>query len=82
MHLRNNRKITQRQYDLLTTLLDYGGPFSLKDLFSKNPFNIMYRNVSSRTAMRDLKKLVLLDGVNLIKQGKDKKYELNWRALG
>jgi hypothetical protein len=42
----------------------------------------MYRNVSSRTAMRDLKKLALLNGVNLIKQGKDKKYELNWRALG
>jgi Fic family protein len=82
MHLRNNRKITQRQYDLLITLLDYGRPFSLKELFSKNPFNIMYRNVSSRTAMRDLKKLVLLNGVNLIKQGKDKKYQLNWRALG
>jgi Fic family protein len=55
--LRTGKKITQRQYDLLLTLLDKLIPFVLGDLFTISPFNVLYRNVSERTARRDLKKL-------------------------
>lgn len=76
-HLRKEKLITQRQHDLLVILLETQGSFSLTDLFNEMPFKVLYRDVSSRTARRDLKKLtpLLLDMVHR------NKYELNWKAL-
>lgn len=56
-HLRDARRITQRQHDLLIMLLDSDLEISLKDLFEAGPFAVLYRNVSERTARRDLIKL-------------------------
>jgi len=55
--LRTGKQITQRQHDLLIIALDELTPFALGDLFTVSPFNVLYRNVSERTARRDLKKL-------------------------
>jgi DeoR/GlpR family transcriptional regulator of sugar metabolism len=38
-------------------LLNNKRPISLQDLRSLSPFNALYRNVSERTARRDLQKL-------------------------
>ncbi|MFV1950928.1 MAG: Fic family protein [Nitrospinota bacterium] len=77
-HLRTVKDITQRQHDFLIILLDYLKPFTLKDLFNISPFNILYREVSERTARRDLKKMCDKN-LLLIKNGK---YELHFRVLG
>lgn len=77
-HLGVIRQITQRQHDLLIVLLDHFEPFSLKDLFDVSPFNILYRNVSEKTARRDLKKLHEKDLLNREKG----RYELNFYVLG
>ncbi len=76
--LRNSKKLIQRQYDLLNLWLDYLKPFSLQDLFNLPPFNALYRNVTERTARRDLKKLLEMGLIRL----KNNKYELNIRRLG
>jgi Fic family protein len=56
-HLRDARRITQRQHDLLIMLLENDLEISLKDLFEAGQFAVLYRNVSERTARRDLTKL-------------------------
>jgi Fic family protein len=77
-YLRERRFLTQRQHDLLGTLLNTDVGFTLKDLFSKMPFQILYRNVTERTARNDLKKLTerfyLLRDENNV-------YSLNIKAL-
>jgi Fic family protein len=75
--LRTGKQITQRQHDLLVMLLDELIPFTLGDLFRVSPFNVLYREVSERTARRDLKKLY--DAQLLyVAEGK---YHLNLRVL-
>ena len=76
--LRSNKDITQRQYDLLSLLLDRGGTVSLKDLFNVAPYNTLYRNVSERTARRDLAKL---SDLALLAQ-EDGVYRLEIKNLG
>jgi len=75
--LRTKKKITQRQYDLLITLLDKLTPFALGDLFSVSSFNVLYRNASERTARRDLKKL---SDARLLYVAEGK-YQLNLQVL-
>ncbi|MDP8247345.1 MAG: Fic family protein [Candidatus Tritonobacter lacicola] len=76
--LREGKKITQRQYDLLDTLLNsYLTPFTRADLFNVTPLNLLYRRVSDRTARRDLDKLT---GQKLL-VFKNGKYTLNTRIL-
>ncbi len=75
--LRTEKKITQRQHDFLITLLEKLTPFALGDLFNVSPFNVLYRNVSERTARRDLKKLC--DEKLLYIE--ERRYHLNLRAL-
>jgi Fic family protein len=75
--LKKKKHITLRQHDLLVMLLDYNKPFNLKDLFGEAPFKILYRNVSERTARRDLKKI----SEQFLNVTEDNKYILNWRAL-
>jgi Fic family protein len=76
--LNAQKAITQRQYDLLCILLDRRGTVSLKDLFNVSPYNALYRNVSERTARRDLSKLLELD---LLSQ-ENGDYKLEISALG
>jgi Fic family protein len=56
--LKSSRAITERQHDLLSLLLETTKPISLKDLFNVPPYRSLYRNVSERTARRDLSKLL------------------------
>ncbi len=77
-HLRRIKTITQRQFDFLTLLLEFGGAFTLKDLFEEQKFMVIYRKVSERTARRDLanlqkNKLIVLQ---------DNSYTLNYKILG
>ena len=77
-HLRLNKMLTNRQYDLLVVLLNDLSPFNIDDLFNISPFNILYRDIHSRTARRDLKKLTE-NNFLLLENGK---YQLNFRVLG
>ena len=76
--LRRDKAVTARQHDLMKLLLDHMKPFTLEDLVTASPFNLLYRHVSDRTARRDLNKLKEM-GL-LVK--KDGKYELNFFVLG
>ena len=55
--LRKKRDLTEHQFDLLIALLEKSESFKLTDLFDKDRYRIIYRNVSERTARRDLEKL-------------------------
>jgi predicted DNA-binding transcriptional regulator YafY len=76
--LRKNREITQRQFDLLNILLENPTSFKLKDLKENTTFAILYRDVSERTARRDLKSL---HGRGLLFIDNNK-YRLNYRVMG
>ncbi|MCK5035246.1 MAG: Fic family protein [Candidatus Sabulitectum sp.] len=56
-NLRKKKKLTSRQYGLLSILLDSPTVFTLKDLNTKPLFSALYLRVSTQTARRDLKKL-------------------------
>lgn len=77
--LRQAKKITQRQFDFLILLSEFPEEFSLKNLFEKEKFKIVYRNVSERTARRDLKSL---QKIHLISSTKKGTFELNHMVLG
>jgi Fic family protein len=77
--LREKRKVTQRQFDLLIGLLDYDKTFSLPDLFNRPQFKILYRNVSERTARRDISKLTKERFLYIAEDGH---LALNWRVIG
>lgn len=79
IHLRRRKEITQRQFDFLTLLLESREEFTLKDLFEKEKFKIIYRKVVERTARRDLQ---LLEAKGLIKVNQKGSFFLNDRALG
>ena len=55
--LNMEKDITQRQHDLMSLLLKTAKPFTLKNLFDNDQLRIIYRNVTERTARRDLKNL-------------------------
>ena len=76
--LHREKAIIQRQYDLLTMLLQDLKPFTLPDLFGTSPMNTLYRNVSERTARRDLKKLLEMNLLTCVND----QYTLNLEALG
>ena len=76
---KNKKRITKRQFDLLSLLLDDPVDFTLKDLLDKNPFAILYDRVTSQTARRDLKKLCEMKCLSFLDDGK---YCLNFRVLG
>jgi len=73
------KEVTHRQYDLLNMLLDSLKTFSLFDLQNSSPYNILYRDVTERTARRDINKLLKME---LLKINENGKYELNIKALG
>lgn len=76
--MRSVRELTQRQHDLLMILLDDPEPFTRADLFIKPPLRLLYRNVSERTAARDIKKLV---DMGLLVSDSEKNYTINYAAL-
>jgi Fic family protein len=79
-YLRGKKAITQRQHDFLRTLLEGDmRPFDLKDMYSESRFQPLYRDVTERTARRDLAKLKEL---RLLTVSNDKKYVLHLRTLG
>ncbi len=76
--LEERREISQRQYDLLRLLLNYSkDKFGLHELFDEPMFQLIYRQVSQKTARRDLDKLKIM---NLLTQT-EKQYALNWHIL-
>ena len=77
--LKRNKKLTQRQFDILDILLNYLDSFTIEDLLTLSPFEIVYRGISKRTASRDIKKLL---GLKLIEEKESGKYCFNYRALG
>ncbi|MDD5085743.1 MAG: Fic family protein [Candidatus Omnitrophica bacterium] len=78
--LQKQKKITQRQYDLINLLLQLGKPFALKDLFDNEQLRLIYRNVTERTARRDLKNLT---GQGLLEFDSDSSvYTLNSYVIG
>ena len=73
--------ITQRQHDLLKILLDTAtGIFTLKDLFESPVLSVLYRKVSERTALRDLKKLHEMTLLKKVDKNKNC-YELHMKTL-
>ncbi len=54
------------------------GPIVLRDLFEVNPLSVLYREVSERTARRDLNKL---QNMGLLIRTAEGQYGLNFRAL-
>lgn len=77
--LRQDKKLTQRQYDLLMNMLEKPFPIiTLKELYQKAPFDILYRKVSSSSARRDLKKLIEHNIFSINEKGE---YFINYRAL-
>jgi Fic family protein len=76
--LRNKKAITIRQYDLLNILVEHFTPFTIQDLFTSPPFAPLYREVSNRTARRDIKKLLDLRLLTEVAKGE---YSTNFHAL-
>lgn len=80
--IRNERSITQRQYDFLSALLSLhpeGYAFAPENLSIDAPFAALYRNLHRRTITRDIAKLAELDYIVLTK---DNLYRLNLEFLG
>lgn len=75
---RDTRVITQRQFGLMTLLLDHDRLVSVKDLLNNPLFQLLYRSVSERTAWRDVKKLADL---GLLTPAAEGGYRLDLRAL-
>ncbi len=74
---RQEKYLTQRQHDLLLMLLEHDHSITMHDLFTRSPYNILYREVSERTAARDLNKLKN----EFLKVTERGKYRLNWKAM-
>ncbi len=77
--LQKNKTITQRQYDLVNVLIKTRKQFALKDLFDDDQLKIIYRNVTERTARRDLKNLIRQGALNI--DPESAKYFLNPHVL-
>ncbi|MEE8575191.1 MAG: Fic family protein [Thermodesulfobacteriota bacterium] len=72
--LREEKRITEGQLELLKVMLANPGTVTLKKLIREEPYRMLYRYQSERTARRDLKRLTEL---KLITASKDKNFELN-----
>lgn len=80
--IRNEKKITQRQYDLLTALLSLdveNFTFTANDLVSEAPFAALYRKLHSRAALRDI--ITLTEMGYIISRAVDGVFKLNLNKL-
>jgi Fe2+ or Zn2+ uptake regulation protein len=79
--LREEKAITQRQYDLLLLLIkNTVHKFTLKELGQEPPFNLLYRNVSPLTVRRDINRLLNLKLLQKI--ANTAQYRLDLKSLG
>jgi Fic family protein len=78
-HLRAEKKLTQRQHDLLVFLLDDLESFSFHELLTRPKYALLYRTVSERTARRDVQRLL---EEKIIEPIPGNRYDLNFRLLG
>ena len=62
----------------MNLLLEHPASFNLKDLRHRTPYDILYRDVTERTARRDLKKLLER---GLLIEVEQRTYSLNLEAL-
>ncbi len=76
---RQKKILTSRQFELLDLLLDNQGDFTLRDLHESKPFSILYSQVTTQTARRDLKKLA---SRKFLLVDENNKYSLHFRVLG
>lgn len=77
--LRSEKQITRRQYDFLMILIENTTfEFTINEIQSSQPLHILYRSVSPSTIRRDIKKLLEL---KLLKIVKEQTYKLNINAL-
>jgi len=56
-NLRDKKKITERQRDLLEIIYRYEKPFDLSELLTNPVFSGLYKNVTENTARNDIKRL-------------------------
>ena len=78
-HLKEKKLVSQRQCDLIDMLLSNRRPITLQELLTVTPFNALYRNVSERTARRDLQKLAD-KSIGVLKLENDK-FHLNYELF-
>ena len=78
-HLREKKLVSQRQCDLIDMLLSNPRSITLPDVLTVTPFNTLYRNVSERTARRDLQKLAD-KSIGVLKYENDK-FHLNYELF-
>ena len=77
--LNNEKRISKRQHDLVSLLLDnINDTFTLNELSAKIPYSFLYRKISSQTARRDLKKLL---EIKLLRVDESGRYLMNLDAL-
>jgi Fic family protein len=76
---KQKKRLTTRQFELLSLLLDNPATFTKKELRENSPFSILYSKVTTQTARRDLKKLV---SEKFLLVDENDKYSLNLRVLG
>jgi Fic family protein len=76
--LKDKGSITQRQQDLLSMLLEIPKSITLKDLLNTSPYNSLYRDVSERTARRDISNLLNMD---ILLQKENGEYDLNTHVV-
>lgn len=76
---KQNKRLTTRQFELLSLLLDNPIKFTIKELQATRPFSILYGKAATQTARRDLKKLVSLKFLLI---DESNKYDLNFKVIG
>jgi len=77
--LRTQKKITERQRELLDILFRYDKPFSLNDLLTNPVFAGLYKSVTENTARNDIKRLKEL---SMIASEDDRTFVFNRFVLG
>jgi len=76
--LRHQKKITERQKDLLEIIYQYDKPFDLNELLTNPIFAGLYKSVTENTARNDIKRLKELDLITTC----DNSYTFNRFVLG
>ena len=76
---KQKKRLTTRQFELVSLLLDNPVTFTKKELRETRPFSILYGRVTTQTARRDLRKLV---SQKILLVDENDRYSLNFRVLG
>lgn len=78
IYSKKNKVISQRQYNLLVLLQEFNEKITLKDLYDKEKFKVIYGKIGERSARRDLE---LLKKEKFILQNEKSTYEFNYEML-